>query len=661
MNICGINTAQKRSLLACLPRTVFTSLFFALIISMIISVVPTNVIAGELGISPALPRIGERVSFTYKPDSAWRNSETLYVIVYRFGEISGEPKADFVKLSRRYDGTYSGDMLVSVGDVFWMMKLFNSTRYDDNAGNYWDVKLSADGTKPVQGAFLRNAITYLGSLPTECSRASDFPKALALLREELRLYPNNLAAKIAEIALGYDLKDISEDVYRRTMQAATAQSFDTTRENDTRAVIRGLNALGSADKAKVLEDVFVQRFPQSKIAEERLMQAIQVQVVPDWFVTQAVLFVSRFPQSPAAPMMQGAAVATFAQVRRLRDAAKWLDTLPNVSASAYNELAKYWCRTDTSEQRGLKYAEKALELAKRKPLYQRPPHISEVEWTLNTNATLGDIYNTLSAIYVELKRPDDALATFTSAMEITGGELPTPAFTQAASILAEKKRFQEAFSIASRGIVTTGGDDVLFKWHRKIYDSLSSGKKPDTVQYNFQVDILRDSAKALLADKQIKQRLDRALIDGKIFGVDGSAIDLSSFKGIPTMIMFWSSWAEPCIKSMPFVNILFKRYNESGRARIVVIDAWEEKGKDQFSLVRDYMARNPSLYFSIYIDADNILAQKYGVTGLPMRIYLDKNGRIQYKGSGFTDGLKLAQEIEETMQLLMNERFYTYQ
>jgi hypothetical protein len=55
------------------------------------------------------------------------------------------------------------------------------------------------------------------------------------------------------------------------------------------------------------------------------------------------------------------------------------------------------------------------------------------------------------------------------------------------------------------------------------------------------------------------------------------------------------------------------------------------------------------------------MAQKYGVTGLPMRFYLDKNGRIQYKGSGFTDGLKLTQEMEETLQLLMNERFYINQ
>lgn len=656
MNIRRLNTAQNRVFrLYCR----YTGRLFAAL-SLVFLIATSMVMGGELSLSPALPRIGDKVSFTYKPDSAWRKAENIYAIVYRFNEISGEPIADYTKLSRRLDGMFAGDIAVTPNTVFLMVKLFNGSRYDDNNGNYWDARVSADGAKPVQGAYLRNAITFLGSLPLECSRSSDFPKALALMREELRLYPNNLAAKIAEVALGYDLKDISEETYRRSLQSSVTMPFDTTRENDTRAVMRGLNALGMANEATALRTAYIKRFPKSKIAEESAMEAIQVQVVPDWFIGQATSFVARFPESPTTPMMQGAAMATFAQVRRLKDAAKWLDTIPNPSPVAYNELAKYWCRTDTSEERGLRFAQKALEMAQRQPLQRRPPHISEVEWKLNTNATLGDMYNTLSAIYVELKRPDDALATFTKALDITDGELPAPAFAQAAAILAERKRFSEAYSIASRGIITSGGDDILLKWHRFAYDSLQGGKT-NTEQYNAALALLRDSATQLTATKQMQQRLDRPFIDGTVFTTDNTPIDLASFKGKPVMIMFWSSWAEPCVKSMPFINMQVKRYNESGRAAIIVIDAWEEKGKDQFTLVRDYIARNSTLSIPIYVDKDNIMAQKFGVTGLPMRFYLDKNGRIQYKGSGFTDGIKLSQEIEGTLQLLMNERFYAYQ
>ncbi len=613
--------------------------------------------ASELVLNPATPRPNDRISLIYTPDSAWKNAQAVYALVYRFNEISGEPEADYTQLTKRGDGRFYGDFQVLKTDVFLMMKLFNGKRYDDNGGNYWDVRISADGTKPVQGAYLRQAISLLGSLPSEINRASDFPKALALMREELKLYPNNLAAKVAEIALGFDLKDISEDDYRRRLQSAVSMPFDTTRENDTRAVMRGLNALGASSSAKTVENAYRKRFPNSKLAEESVMQSIQTQTVPDWFLQQAVSFVNTFTESPTAPMMQSAAVATFAQTRRLTDAAKWLDTLKNPSPFAYNELAKYWCRMDTSEERGLKYAHKALDLAKRLPLYRRPPHISEIEWNINTNASLGDIYNTLGGIYLELKRPDSALAVINQAVEITENSMPAPSYSILASILFEKKQYASALEIASKGIIASGGDEVLLKWHRRAFDSTLTSKK-DTAKYLDILKELQDSASALVKERQMGQRMNRPMIEGKVFTTDRAPVEFSSFKGTPTLLVFWTSWAEPCVKSMPFINLLFKRYQESGRAKIVVIDAWEEKGKDQYTLVRDYMARNSGLYFPIYVDENNVMAQKYGVTGLPMRIYLDKNGRIQYKGSGFTDGLKLTQEIEETMQLLMSERFY---
>lgn len=613
--------------------------------------------AGEFTVKTTNPRVGDRLSVSYKTDSAWRDTQSLYVLIYRFNEQSGEPQADYLPLIKRSEWQYTAEIPTLQRDVFLMFKIFNGSRYDDNNGEYWDVRLTIDGSKPTQGAYLRQAITLLGSLPTEISRASDFPRALQLMREELRVYPNSLAANVAEIALAFDLKQIPEDDYRRRLQNTLSAPFDTSRENDTRAAIRALNALGFSDRALALETTFKKRFPKSKLAEESVMQAIQVQTVPDWFLQQAISFVNTFTDSPTSPMMQSAAIATFAQVRRLKDAARWLDTLKNPTPIAYNELAKYWCRTDTSEERGLQYAYKALELAKGFPLYRRPPHISEIEWNINTKATMGDIYNTLGAIYLELKRPDSAYAVINAALEITAGELPAPSYSILAGILFDQKRFAEALQIASKGIIASGGDDILLKWHRKAFDSTLVNKK-DTAKYEEMLLTLKDSAASLVTLRQIKQRLDRRLIEGTVFTVDRAPVEFSSFKGTPTLIVFWTSWAEPCVKSMPFLNILFKRYRESGRANIVVIDSWEDRAKDQYTIVRDYMARNSSLYFPIYVDENNVMAQKYGVTGLPMRIYLDRNGRIQYKGSGFTDGLKLTQEIEETMQLLMSERFY---
>ncbi|MCS6809020.1 MAG: TlpA disulfide reductase family protein [Bacteroidota bacterium] len=614
-------------------------------------------VAGELKLQPAQPRVGDRIMFIYRPDSLWAQSTAIYAILYRFEENSSEPYADYVRLSRRGDGMWYGELPVMQSDVFYLVRLFNGVRYDDNQGDYWEARVTLDGAKPQRGAWLRQGLSLLGGLPADISRNVDFSRALACMREELKLYPTNLSASVAEIGLSYDLSEISEEEYRQRLQRIVSAPFDTTRENDTRAIIRALNTLGLADKAKALEEDFKKRFPKSKLAEESALQDLQVQTLPGSFVAKVVRYVQNFPDSPNAPIIQAAAMGAFAQTYQLKDAARWLDTLKNQTPIAYNELAKYWCRTDTSQNRGLEYAKKALELAKRLPLYKRPTHISDIEWSLSTSATLGDIYNTIGAIYTELQQPDSAFAMISAGLEATKGDMPAPAYVQLTAYLLERKQFDEAYRMASKGIIATGGDDVLLKWHRRAFDSTLTDKK-DTAQYPELLKALRDSAALVKADRQIRQRLDRPMIDGTIFTADRTPVELSSFKGIPTLLVFWASWAEPCIKSMPFLNILYQRYTQSGFARIVVIDAWEEKGKDQFTIVRDYMERNKGLYFKLYVDENNTMARRYGVTGLPMRIYLDKYGRIQYKGSGFTDGLKLVEEIETTLQLLISDRFY---
>jgi hypothetical protein len=112
---------------------------------------------------------------------------------------------------------------------------------------------------------------------------------------------------------------------------------------------------------------------------------------------------------------------------------------------------------------------------------------------------------------------------------------------------------------------------------------------------------------------------------------------------------------------MPYLNIMFKKFANSGVVNFVVIDTWEDRSSDRFRLVRDYLNRNKSLYFPIFVDDNDILAQKYGVLGVPMRLYIDKLGRIQYKASGFNDSAKLVQEIEDTLGLLLNDQFYYFQ
>lgn len=652
----------KHECIAHKPRRIVSAALLSLTFLAVFQGLSAVLVAGDLSFLPNAPTLNSRVQFFYKPDSVWQNEQQLYVFIYRFREVSGEPIADVAKLSRGVDGVWTGETTVKPTDVFWMLKVFNGKRADDNKGAFWETTISTDGVKPVQGAKLRAGITYLGALPETCARSADFQKGLSFLREELQLYPNNLSAQIAEVSLAYELKTIKSDEHQKRMEKLVVTPFDTTRENDTRSMMRALNALGRPDKANALQMNFIKKNPTSGMAEEYLMFQMQNTANPQFFVDKIKEYHKNFPTSPNLPTLQANAIPAMKELGKLREASQWLDSLPYLSAMAYNELAKFTLRYDTTEKAAaLQYAQKAIELARQNRIFTRPPHITEVEWNANTTATVGDMYNTLSAAYFELQRNDEALSTFYDALKATKGELPSQAYAQASMLLVLKKQFAEALRLASQGtVMNVGGDNVLMRWHRAAMDSLS-GTTTASVVYDAERKRLLDSATVINSYRQFLQRLDRPLLGGTYFDVNQKPFDMDKLKGKVTLLVFMSSWAEPCQKMLPYLNVLFKKYAASGVVNFTIIDTWEDRSANRFRLVRDFRNKNKSLDIPIYVDDNDQLAQKYGVMGVPLRLYIDKLGRIQYKASGFTDSSKLVQEIEDTLALLLNDKFYYFQ
>ncbi len=633
----------------------------ALLVVMCCSVVNASA-SGELVMNPNLPMQLSTMKISYKPDSAWQNLPQLYAFVYHFREANGDPIGESIQLSRGANGIWQGEVVVRQSDVFLMMKVSNGKRSDDNGGAYWETLVSVDGVKPTHGAKLRAGITYIGALPENCTRAADFQKALALMKEEIQLYPDNISALIAETSLSYELKTIKSEEHQRRMKTIVAMPFDTTRENDTRSMVRALNALGRADESKKLQARYIDKFPSSGIADEYVMWQMQNTTNPGFFLDKAREYTKNFPSSANLPMLHANVIAAMKETGQLRKAEAMLDSIPNASAMAYNELAKFTLRFDSTEKESaLRYAKKAVDLARQNRILIRPAHLTDIEWQANTAATLGDCYNTLTSTYFELKRNDEALATFYQAMSVTKGELPSPTYAQAVMLLMQKKEFQEALRISSQGtIMNVGGDKVLTGWHRTALDSVL-GVSEASAMYADERGKLVDSAQTLNLYRQFLQRLDRPLLGGKYYELNRKPFDIDKLNGKVTFLLFWSSWAEPCQKMIPIVNALFKKYASSGVVNFVVIDTWEDRSSDRYKIVRDFMAKNKGLYFNMFIDDEDKLAQKYGIMGVPTRLYIDKLGRIQYKSTGFDDSAAFVEEVESTMGLLLSDKFYYFQ
>jgi thiol-disulfide isomerase/thioredoxin len=85
-------------------------------------------------------------------------------------------------------------------------------------------------------------------------------------------------------------------------------------------------------------------------------------------------------------------------------------------------------------------------------------------------------------------------------------------------------------------------------------------------------------------------------------------------------VNFWASWCGPCDREAPELRRLSRRLG--GRASLVGVD-WN----DQLSGAREFIRRN-RWEFPNLRDADGVVGNRWGLSGLPNTFVLDGDGRI---------------------------------
>ena len=109
--------------------------------------------------------------------------------------------------------------------------------------------------------------------------------------------------------------------------------------------------------------------------------------------------------------------------------------------------------------------------------------------------------------------------------------------------------------------------------------------------------------------------------------MQGNVWSLNQQKGQVIFLNFWATWCEPCREEMPSMQRLYTRLP-----------------KDKFQMVALYNKDNPKVVnkfvkqlgitIPILNDEQNIIGQRYGLTGLPETFIIDKQGVIREKFIG---------------------------
>jgi DsbE subfamily thiol:disulfide oxidoreductase len=112
--------------------------------------------------------------------------------------------------------------------------------------------------------------------------------------------------------------------------------------------------------------------------------------------------------------------------------------------------------------------------------------------------------------------------------------------------------------------------------------------------------------------------------------ITGKKVSLSSFKGKPVLLNFWTTWCPYCRKERPHLNKLHRQYKDRG---LVIISVSTNESVEK---VINYLKRIPA-DFLVLTDVDGKVAAAYNVGGFPTSFLINRNGIIKYKFLGFRE------------------------
>ena len=174
-----------------------------------------------------------------------------------------------------------------------------------------------------------------------------------------------------------------------------------------------------------------------------------------------------------------------------------------------------------------------------------------------------------------------------------------------------------------------------------LYKNLSAGVETNQIQV--QPTVAPESSDTQATESENESELLLAP-DFTVYDIDGNPVNLSDFRGKPTIINFWASWCVYCIAEMPEFQAKFEELgDEVNFLMINVTDGQQETVESASQLIE-----KSGYSFPVYYDTDRIASYTYAAYSLPMTYGINADGYAIVKANGAIG----AEDIDGILEML---------
>lgn len=117
-------------------------------------------------------------------------------------------------------------------------------------------------------------------------------------------------------------------------------------------------------------------------------------------------------------------------------------------------------------------------------------------------------------------------------------------------------------------------------------------------------------------------------LDFTLYDQYGNKHSLSEYKGKTIFLNFWATWCPPCREEMPYIDELYKEYNENKDDVIILGVSTPNVGREgSVDHVKEFLNKE-GYAFPVVFDEKSPMAFEYGINAFPSTFIINKEGYI---------------------------------
>ncbi len=639
-----------------MKKNVSIILLLALILSS------TSLISQSLTLSPEKISPGDKVQIAYNPEGTpLEGLEEIFVDVYLMDEFSPQTVEVPVKYA---DGKFTGsfDVPQNIKAVLFSFtdKTMNKRDNNDKKG-YKTICYKADKKTPVAGAYTTKAIIVSQyAWLTDLDR--NMKKAVKLMNKEFEHYPdskNNYEYQKFFAIAGAGAKN--EDVINGAKEKASAIMEQKKPAEEALGYVLAIHQSVTKDKEMTasVKEKYAELYPKSTFAANELRYKIRRSRNLDDVMPMYEKFVKDFAHIEEFNKNQAEICAQIAnlyiQKEDFENFEKYFAKVSDNSRKAGILNSVAWPMSGESLEGEAKNPVKAQKLSMQslelldgemKKMKNKPDYLTNRQYKRNLENSYGMYADTYALLAYKNNQMNEALKY--QQISCDNNKFSDAEMNERYCAYYEAVHGAKATENILADLIADGKASAkMQEQHKRLYlanNTLESAYEKYALQ-------LEKAAHAKLKAEIEEQMIEMPAPDFKLMTLNGEQVSLEEMRGKVVVVDFWATWCGPCKASFPGMQNAVNKFENSNDVEFVFIDTWES-GKNVKEKVAEFISEN-KYTFNVLMDSESKIVAEYGVSGIPTKFIIDKDGNIRFKSVGYSgNNEKLVNELSLMIEIL---------